>query len=146
MIIIILFELNRFQWYRQIDSYRFNRGALINVGFIHSTSNSSTCDYIAMHDVDLLPLNNNLSYAYPENDVVHIAAPRLHPLYHYRSFLGGIVLINKYVINFSIIERISMVVIIIVFISIRNGRFLKWFKVFPCLLQFEAARMKNWKF
>ena len=36
----------------QADSWRFNRAALINVGFKES---SSSCDYIAMHDVDLLP-------------------------------------------------------------------------------------------
>ena len=78
-----------------MDSYRFNRGALINVGFKYSTTNVSECDYVAIHDVDLLPLNDNLSYAHPGNEVVHIASPNLHPLYHYPTFLGGIILINK---------------------------------------------------
>jgi len=55
-------------------------------------------DYIAMHDVDLLPLNPLLNYSYPPADhVKHIAAPHLHPRYHYASFVGGILLITKYV-------------------------------------------------
>jgi xylosylprotein 4-beta-galactosyltransferase len=40
----------------QIDRFRFNRASLINVGFLSSKANF---DYIAMHDVDLLPLNKN---------------------------------------------------------------------------------------
>lgn len=53
-----------------------------------------------MHDVDLLPLNPALDYHYPPTDHVnHIAAPHLHPRYHYASFVGGILLITKYVIN-----------------------------------------------
>ena len=36
----------------QADQWRFNRAALINVGFKES---SRACDYVAMHDVDLLP-------------------------------------------------------------------------------------------
>lgn len=47
----------------QIDTYRFNRASLINAGFLETLKDY---DYIAMHDVDLLPLNNNLLYAYPD--------------------------------------------------------------------------------
>ena len=43
----------------QVDSYRFNRASLLNIGFLVSRD---SCDYIAMHDVDLMPLNDNLSY------------------------------------------------------------------------------------
>lgn len=51
-----------------------------------------------MHDVDLLPLNPSLDYHYPPTGHVnHIAAPHLHPRYHYASFVGGILLITKYV-------------------------------------------------
>ena len=47
------------------------RASLINVGFIKSEKvlhdlGSRNCDYVALHDVDLLPLNAELSYAYPE--------------------------------------------------------------------------------
>lgn len=78
----------------QYDLYRFNRGSLINAGFKYSTSNSN-CSYIAMHDVDLLPLNDNISYAYPGNIAFHVASPNLHPRYHYQTFIGGILIMNK---------------------------------------------------
>jgi xylosylprotein 4-beta-galactosyltransferase len=77
----------------QIDRFRFNRASLINVGFIFVKDNF---DYIAMHDVDLLPLNPDLKYDYPESDgVMHIAAPGLHPKYNYPSFIGGILLLRN---------------------------------------------------
>lgn len=75
----------------QIDQYRFNRASLLNAGFLETRDNY---DYIAMHDVDLLPLNMNLSYKYPEQPF-HVAAPTLHPRYHYDKFIGGILLINR---------------------------------------------------
>uniref|UniRef100_A0A2R5LC64 Putative xylosylprotein beta4-galactosyltransferase n=1 Tax=Ornithodoros turicata TaxID=34597 RepID=A0A2R5LC64_9ACAR len=78
----------------QVDRFRFNRGSLINVGFLLSQSNS---DYIVMHDVDLLPLNPDLKYEYPKdgNSPVHLAAPDLHPRYHYPTFVGGILLMTN---------------------------------------------------
>lgn len=64
---------------------------------------SDVIDYIAMHDVDLLPLNPALDYHYPPTGHVnHIAAPHLHPRYHYASFIGGILLITKYVFMFKL--------------------------------------------
>ena len=71
---------------------RFNRGSLINVGFRES---DPECDYVAMHDVDLLPLSDKLDYSYPYAGPFHIASPQLHPLYHYDSFIGGIFLMTK---------------------------------------------------
>lgn len=76
----------------QIDTLRFNRGSLINAGFLESEAD---CDYIAMHDVDLLPLNPQLSYAFPPGGGPHhLAAPGLHPRYHYPTFVGGILLLS----------------------------------------------------
>ena len=72
-------------------SYRFNRGALLNIGV--KLADKYT-DYVALHDVDLLPRNNNLLYTYPKQGPFHIAAPGLHPNYNYPSFLGGILLIR----------------------------------------------------
>lgn len=60
----------------QADRYRFNRASLINVGHLYT---KHQYDYIAMHDVDLLPLNSNLKYDYPEKGPYHVAAPGLHP-------------------------------------------------------------------
>lgn len=81
----------------QIDRYRFNRASLINVGFRHACEQrlGDRCDYIAMHDVDLLPINAQLSYAYPADGPFHVASPELHPKYHYRTFVGGILLVNR---------------------------------------------------
>jgi hypothetical protein len=60
----------------QADSYRFNRAALINIGFLYSMKE---CDYMAMHDVDLLPLNTLLDYGYPFRGPFHVSTPELHP-------------------------------------------------------------------
>lgn len=76
----------------QVDRLRFNRASLINVGFLYTKLNY---DYIAMHDVDLLPLNNNLRYDYPKDGPFHVAAPDIHPKYHYKTFVGGILLVKR---------------------------------------------------
>lgn len=76
----------------QMDGYRFNRASLINVGFRESSSN---CDYIAMHDVDLLPANTDLKYSFPSNGPFHVASPDLHPKYNYPTFVGGILLLTR---------------------------------------------------
>ncbi|CAH1785198.1 unnamed protein product [Owenia fusiformis] len=78
----------------QADHFRFNRASLINSGFLISQKES--VDYIAMHDVDLLPINQELRYEYPEKGPYHIASPKLHPKYHYDKFVGGILLLNKF--------------------------------------------------
>ncbi|XP_034837163.1 beta-1,4-galactosyltransferase 7 [Maniola hyperantus] len=77
---------------QQKDTNRFNRASLINVGFLYTKQNY---DYIAMHDVDLLPMNNDLKYDYPKDGVFHVSSPQTHPKYHYSTFIGGILLINR---------------------------------------------------
>lgn len=76
----------------QVDHHRFNRASLINVGFLESGNDT---DYIAMHDVDLLPLNEELNYSFPAAGPFHVASPELHPLYHYSTYVGGILLLTK---------------------------------------------------
>ncbi|KAJ6629956.1 Beta-1,4-galactosyltransferase 7 [Pseudolycoriella hygida] len=76
----------------QVDRYRFNRASLINVGFLYT---KNQYDYIAMHDVDLLPINEQLLYEYPEHGPFHVASPDLHPKYHYQTFVGGILLVKR---------------------------------------------------
>lgn len=76
----------------QVDQYRFNRASLINIGYLHARE---TCDYMAMHDVDLLPLNANLSYRHPgPGSLFHVASPHYHPRYHYNKFVGGILIVT----------------------------------------------------
>lgn len=60
----------------QTDILRFNRGALINVGYIYVRDNF---DYAVHQDVDLVPLNSNLSYEYPIDAVFHVADTFYHP-------------------------------------------------------------------
>jgi xylosylprotein 4-beta-galactosyltransferase len=76
----------------QADSYRFNRASLLNAGFLMSRDR---CDYIVMHDVDLLPDNNQLQYSYPPSGPYHISSPSLHPLYHYKTFVGGVLSLTR---------------------------------------------------
>ncbi|XP_077588950.1 beta-1,4-galactosyltransferase 7 [Stigmatopora nigra] len=76
----------------QMDHHRFNRASLINVGYLESDNDT---DYIAMHDVDLLPLNDALDYNFPAEGPFHVASPDLHPIYHYKKYAGGILLLTK---------------------------------------------------
>ncbi|XP_061832811.1 beta-1,4-galactosyltransferase 7 isoform X1 [Nerophis lumbriciformis] len=76
----------------QADHYRFNRASLINVGYLESGDDT---DYLAMHDVDLLPLNDALDYSFPAEGPFHVASPDLHPIYHYKTYVGGILLLTK---------------------------------------------------
>jgi xylosylprotein 4-beta-galactosyltransferase len=76
----------------QSNKYRFNRGALANVGFMVA---KNECDYIAIHDIDLLPLNKNLSYAYPADGPFHLTSPEYHPNYNYAKYFGGILLMTN---------------------------------------------------
>lgn len=76
----------------QIDRFRFNRASLINVGFLEI---NKEFDYIAIHDVDLLPINDELLYSFPNKGPFHVSSPELHPRYHYSTFVGGILLIKR---------------------------------------------------
>ena len=71
---------------------RFNRASLLNTGFKLSRDQ---CDYIVMHDVDLLPMNDDLKYSYPSSGPYHISSPSLHPLYHYKTFVGGVLSLTR---------------------------------------------------
>lgn len=86
----------------QTRRYRFNRGALTNAGFLLTRNES---DYIAIHDVDLLPMNRNLSYEYPEKGPYHLASPEYHPNYNYAKYFGGILLINNQ--HFELVNGMS---------------------------------------
>ena len=58
----------------QIDNFRFNRASLINVGY--RISENHNCDYIGIHDVDLLPNNDDIKYYYPKtNNLMHLSSP-----------------------------------------------------------------------
>lgn len=75
----------------QVDIHRFNRASLINIGYIKSREE---CDYMVMHDVDLLPNNPDLKYTFPEKGVHHLASPDIHPIYHYAKYVGGVLMLK----------------------------------------------------
>ena len=45
----------------QDDAKTFNRGKLLNIGFIYAKK--LKCDYVVFHDVDMLPINADYSYS-----------------------------------------------------------------------------------
>jgi len=45
----------------QDDGKAFNRGKLLNVGFLYAKKNK--CDYVAFHDVDMIPVDVDYSYS-----------------------------------------------------------------------------------
>ena len=64
----------------QVDGYRFNRASLLNAGFLESQKEMSPCDYVALHDVDLVPKNPKIRYdQFPASGPMHLAPPGLHP-------------------------------------------------------------------
>lgn len=78
----------------QVDDKLFNRGAMKNIAAQQAFDDG--CDYIAWHDVDMLP-HDDCDYSYPEKYPVHIAT-RLSKYrfgLNYDQYFGGIVLFSK---------------------------------------------------
>lgn len=71
---------------------RFNRGALLNIGFIEAKKQGF--NYFIFHDVDLIPDNSLLKFygAYP-SDPIHIA--KLNEKYQFERYFGGVNSFNK---------------------------------------------------
>ena len=78
----------------QIDDKLFNRGSMKNIA-AHVAFNDG-CDYIAWHDVDMLP-NYECDYSYPDKNPSHIATKLSKYNYGlgYDQYFGGVVLFNK---------------------------------------------------
>ncbi|TKR78033.1 hypothetical protein L596_018906 [Steinernema carpocapsae] len=79
----------------QTDSLRFNRASLVNVGWFEA--DRLGCDFMVMHDVDLIPLNPQISYRWPGlGNARHISAGPYHPIkrYDYPKFIGGILMLT----------------------------------------------------
>ena len=55
----------------QKDNLRFNRGALVNIGYLYT---SKKFQYFVQHDVDYLPLNPKIPYHY-QNDKAMLLVP-----------------------------------------------------------------------
>lgn len=83
----------------QVDEKLFNRGAMKNIAAYKAFEDG--CDYIAWHDVDMLPYTNDEStlpdYSYPETEPIHIATKLSKYGYNlgYDQYFGGVVLLTK---------------------------------------------------
>jgi hypothetical protein len=79
----------------QIDDKLFNRGAMKNIAAKHAFEDG--CDYVAFHDVDMLPENENCDYSYPIDYPTHIATKLSKYKYklNYEQYFGGVVLFTK---------------------------------------------------
>ena len=74
------------------DSRKFNRGMLLNIGFIMM---HNKCSHFIFHDVDLLSDKNMVKYYLTNPKLpIHIASSWKEK-YNYPSFIGGIISFNK---------------------------------------------------
>ena len=78
----------------QIDEELFNRGAMKNIAAKYAFEDG--CDYIAWHDVDMIP-NEECDYSYPNETPIHIATQLSKYNYgmSYPEYFGGVVLFTK---------------------------------------------------
>jgi hypothetical protein len=78
----------------QVDEKLFNRGTMKNIAAKYAFEDG--CDYVAFHDVDMLP-DVNADYSYPEEHPIHIATKLSKYNYGmgYEQYFGGVVLITK---------------------------------------------------
>jgi len=78
----------------QVDDKLFNRGAMKNIAAHYAFEDG--CDYIAWHDVDMIP-HEESDYSYPEETPIHIATKLSKYEYGlgYDQYFGGVVLFNK---------------------------------------------------
>ena len=79
----------------QMDDKLFNRGAMKNIAAKHAFEDG--CDYVAFHDVDMLPENDNCDYSCPTDYPTHIATKLSKYKYklNYEQYFGGVVLMTK---------------------------------------------------
>lgn len=78
----------------QVDNRLFNRGAMKNIAAEWAFNDG--CDYVAWHDVDMLP-SILADYSYPEEHPMHIATKLSKYDYGigYDQYFGGVVLFTK---------------------------------------------------
>ena len=79
----------------QVDDKLFNRGAMKNIAAQFAFNDG--CDYVAWHDVDMLPYDEGCDYSYPGETPVHIATALSKYNYGlgYDQYFGGVVLFTK---------------------------------------------------
>ena len=78
----------------QNDENLFNRGMMKNIAAKYAIEEG--CDYVAFHDVDMLPYEES-DYSYPNQNPIHIATKlsKYHYGLGYDQYFGGVVLFSK---------------------------------------------------
>jgi hypothetical protein len=86
---------HKFYVAHQIDDKLFNRGLMKNIAAKFAFEDG--CDYIAWHDIDMIPVSEDCDYSYPEKDPVHIATKlsKYDFKLNYEQYFGGVVLFTK---------------------------------------------------
>jgi hypothetical protein len=86
---------HKFYIAHQTDDKLFNRGAMKNIAAQHAFNDG--CDYVAFHDVDMLPENDDCDYSYSIDFPTHIATKLSKYRYklNYEQYFGGVVLFTK---------------------------------------------------
>lgn len=79
----------------QVDDKLFNRGTMKNIAAVKAMEDG--CDYVAFHDVDMLPHDETCDYSYPYDTPIHIATKLSKYSWSmgYEQYFGGVVLFNK---------------------------------------------------
>lgn len=79
----------------QVDDKLFNRGAMKNIAAYHAFEDG--CDYIAWHDVDMTPNDDDCDYSYPGEYPIHIATKLSKYGFKlgYEQYFGGVILFTK---------------------------------------------------
>jgi len=75
----------------QVDDNDFNRGKLLNIGFLHA--DKLGCDYVVFHDIDMLPIDVDYGYS---DTVLHLIddlqTPEGFDRVNFDEYFGGVTL------------------------------------------------------
>lgn len=86
---------HKFYVAHQVDEKLFNRGLMKNIAAKYAFDDG--CDYIAWHDVDMIPVDDSCDYSYPEETPIHIATnlSKYDYILNYEQYFGGVVLFTR---------------------------------------------------
>jgi hypothetical protein len=78
-----------------MDDKLFNRGLMKNIAAKFAFDDG--CDYIAWHDIDMLPISEDCDYSYPGENPLHIATKlsKYDFKLNYEQYFGGVILFTK---------------------------------------------------
>ena len=80
----------------QQDDLDFNRGKLLNIGF--QKADELGCDYIALHDIDMLPIDADYTYSdKPVHLITELDLPEGVNRQLFDSYFGGVTLFPSYI-------------------------------------------------